>query len=500
MRSAGILLPVSALPSPWGIGTFGQTARDFVDFLYEGGQSYWQILPVCPTGYGDSPYQSVSSYAGNPYYIDLDELHEKGLLPKEAYQDLSWGEDPARVDYGRLYKQRFKVLRTAAARARKLYTDELEAFCRQESEWLEDYALFMALKDDNSGNAWSLWPDPLKRREEEALEEARERLSEDLWFWRTVQYLFYSQWGELKRYANDRGIEIIGDLPIYVSLDSADVWAEPDVFQLDEDLRPVAVAGCPPDGFSDIGQLWGNPLFRWEKLKEEGYAWWFRRIAFQFRIYDVLRIDHFRGFESYYAIPFGETTARNGAWEPGPGFDFFKTLKEKMGDLPIIAEDLGFLTPEVLMLLQKTGFPGMKVLEFAFDSRDSNANYLPYAYPRECVVYTGTHDNDTIQGWMKTAPRQDVEKAIRYLRLTEDEGYHWGMMRCAWGSVADLAVMQMQDLLGLGSEARFNTPSTLGHNWVWRALPDDINPALAAKLREETELYGRLKQAVTAVS
>lgn len=472
----------------------GQSARGFLDFLHRGGQSFWQILPICPTSFGDSPYQSFSSFAGNPYLIDLDDLCKAGLLLPEEYRTLSWGTDPLRVDYGLLYRRRFPVLRKAVLRLEESASPDLAAFRRRESAWLEDYALFMALKDRHHGAPWTDWPDALRKRDGDALAGAREELSEEIRFWQGVQYLFFQQWNLLKNYANHLGISIIGDLPIYVAADSADVWSAPEQFQLDQDMRATEVAGCPPDGFSADGQLWGNPLFDWERMKKESYRWWLRRIAFQFQIYDVLRIDHFRAFDSYYAIPADAATARDGRWRPGPGIDFFRTLERELGPREIIAEDLGFLTPSVRKLLSETGFPGMKVLEFAFDTRDTGSNYLPHTYPRHCVVYTGTHDNDTIRGWMSTAPEKDVARAKAYLRLTPQEGYHWGMMRSAWGSVADLAVMQMQDLLGLGSEGRINIPSTVGNNWVWRCGADAFSEELADRLHLEMDLYGRLPQ------
>ena len=491
MRCAGILMPISSLPSPCGIGTLGAAAREFADFLAAGGQTYWQLLPICPTSYGDSPYQSFSSYAGNPYFIDLDDLAAEGLLERSEYRDLNWGDDPQSVDYGLMYETRYPVLKKAADRLLAAPPAEFGAFCAK-SEWLEDYALFMALKDDQGGAPWSAWPEGIRLRRPEAVAAAKGELAEQVAFWKAVQFLFFRQWKALKAYANGKGVYIIGDLPIYVSADSADVWANPDQFQLDENGLPTEVAGCPPDGFSEDGQLWGNPLFDWERMKADGYRWWLRRIAFQFTVYDMLRIDHFRGFDSYYAIPSGEKTAKNGRWRPGPGLDFFKVINKKLGKRDIIAEDLGFLTPSVRELLRRTGYPGMKILEFAFDSRDNGSDYLPHRYPAHCVAYTGTHDNDTILGWMAAAPKKDVAFAKAYLRLNSREGYHWGMMRGAWASPADLAVMQAQDLLGLGSEARMNIPSTLGTNWKWRALPGVFTPALAARLKREARVYQRL--------
>ena len=491
MRCSGILMPVSSLSSPYGIGTLGAAAREFVDFLAAGGQTYWQLLPICPTSYGDSPYQSFSAYGGNPYFIDLDDLAAEGLLKPEEYQDVDWGGDPQSVDYGLMYAARYPVLKKAADRLLAAPPAAYGEFCAA-SPWLEDYALFMALKDQNGGASWFTWDGDIRLRRPAALAAARKELADEVEFWKAVQFLFYRQWNALKAFANGKGVRIIGDLPIYVSGDSADVWANPDQFQLDENGIPTEVAGCPPDGFSADGQLWGNPLFDWERMKEDGYAWWLRRIAFQLSVYDVLRIDHFRGFDAYYAIPYGDTTARNGRWRPGPGLDFFKVVNARLGRQSIIAEDLGFLTDSVRKLLKATGYPGMKVLEFAFDSRDSGSDYLPHCYPAHCVAYTGTHDNDTIQGWMASAPKKDVSFAKAYLRLTAREGYHWGMMRGAWASPADLTVMQAQDLLGLGSEARMNIPSTLGNNWKWRALPGVFTPQLARRLRREMKVYQRL--------
>ena len=484
-------MPIFSLPSPYGIGTMGQAARDFLDFLQAGGQSYWQLLPVGPTSYGDSPYQSFSSFAGNPYFIDLDDLAADGLLEPSEYQNLDWGQ-PDKVDYGLLYAARYPVLRKAVKRLLAGPPADYQAFLSENSDWLDNYALFMAVKGEYGGVSWQEWPEGLRLRQDKALAGARARLEDEIHFWLGVQYLFFRQWDALKALAHQRGISIIGDLPIYVALDSADVWAAPDQFQLDEAGRPTEVAGCPPDGFTADGQLWGNPLFDWEKMAEDGYSWWLKRIAWQFQICDTLRIDHFRGFDAYYAIPYGDETARNGRWRPGPGIGFFQAVNKALGKRDIIAEDLGFLTPSVKKLLRATGYPGMKVLEFAFDSRDTGSDYLPHCYSPKCVVYAGTHDNDTIQGWMKSAPKKSVAYAKAYLRLSRREGWHWGMMRAAWASPADLAVMQFQDVLGLGSEARINTPSTLGGNWQWRALPGSFDEALAQRLYQEMQVYQRL--------
>ncbi len=484
---------LTCLPSPHGVGTMGAAARHFVDFLHQAGQTWWQLLPICPTSFGDSPYQSFSTFAGNPYLIDLDDLAEDGLLKPEEYQGLDWGSDPLAVDYGLLYERRYPILRLACRRMLAAPPAEFAVFCKNNSFWLEDYALFMALKEAHGGAPWQEWERPLRDRDGLALEQARRALGADVGFWKGVQFLFFRQWEALKGYANRRGVGIIGDLPIYVSGDSVDVWAHPEQFQLDGEHRPIEVAGCPPDGFAADGQLWGNPLFDWDFMEADGYRWWTHRIAYQCAIYDVLRIDHFRGFDSYYAIPYGAPTAQDGRWRPGPGRKLFRAVEEAVGRQAIIAEDLGFLTESVHRLRDETGFPGMKVLEFAFDSRDGSGSvYLPHNYPRNCVAYIGTHDNDTALGWLETADPEDVAYARAYLRLNGAEEDHWEMMRAIWASVADTAVVQMQDLLGLGREGRMNTPSTVGRNWQWRAAPGFDSPELARRIRREMELYGRL--------
>ena len=493
MRTSGVLMPISSLPSPYGIGTMGKQSKKFVDFLDKAGQKYWQILPICPTSYGDSPYQSFSSFAGNPYFIDLEYLCKDKLLTKKECGSFDWGGSEKYIDYGIMYISRYKLLKKAYARFVKNIPDDYEQFCKTEAEWLDEYALFMALKDANDGVAWFEWDENLKKRKPEAIEAAKKEYADDIDFYKMLQYLFFKQWRQLKAYANSKNIEIIGDVPIYVAGDSADVWANPKQFYLDEDLNPIEVAGCPPDAFSADGQLWGNPLFRWDVMKKDGYTWWTKRISAMADLYDIIRIDHFRGFDSYYAIPAEDDTAKNGEWKEGPGMDLFKVLEKKLGKLPIIVEDLGFLTPSVIKLLKDSGFPGMKVVQFAFDSRE-DSDYLPHNYPKNCVVYTGTHDNDTVMGWMKTAPKSAVKFAKEYLNLTKEEGYNWGMMRAAWSSVADMAIVPMQDILGLGSEARINTPSTIGENWKWRATADQIDNSIAKKLRKCMKMYARLNE------
>ena len=493
MRSSGVLMHLSSLPSPYGIGTMGKQAKQFVDFLEKAGQTYWQMLPICPTSYGDSPYQSPSGFAGNPYFIDLDILCTKKLLKKSECKSYQWNEKDDTVDYALLYKNRYDLLRKAKVRFFENVPQEYGQFCEKEADWLDDFALFMALKEAHNGAQWSEWECPLKFREAEAIAKAKDTYADEIDFWKMLQYLFFEQWCELKNYANERGIRIIGDVPIYVAGDSVDVWTNPSQFYLDENLEPIDVAGCPPDAFSADGQLWGNPLFRWDVMREDGYSWWTMRLRKMSTLYDVIRIDHFRGFDSYYAIPGKDTTARNGVWRNGPGMELFRAVEEKLGKLDIIVEDLGFLTPSVLQLVADSGYPGMKVVQFAFDSRD-DSDYMPHNYDKHCVVYTGTHDNDTILGWMKQAPKNSVKKAKEYLRMTKEEGYNWGMMCGAWMSSANLAVVTMQDLIGLGSSARMNIPSTLGGNWTWRALPGQINAPLANKLHHKTELYGRLRR------
>lgn len=490
MRSSGILMHISSLPSPYGIGTMGKEAREFVDFLVESAQTCWQVLPICPTSYGDSPYQSFSSFAGNPYFIDLDTLCEEGLLEKKECESYPWGDNELEVDYGTMYESRYSLLHKAYDRFQKKIPADYTSFCKEQEDWLGDYALFMALKDAHGGASWSEWEEELKLRKPEAMKKASEELSEEIDFWKMLQYLFYKQWNSLKAYANENGIKMIGDAPIYVAMDSSDVWANPTQFYLDEELTPIDVAGCPPDAFSEDGQLWGNPLFRWDVMKKDDYAWWTKRIEKMTKLFDIIRIDHFRGFDSYYAIPFGEKTARNGEWREGPGIELFRTMEKKLGKMNIIAEDLGFLTDSVKQMLKDSGYPGMKLIQFAFDTRE-DGDYLPHNYTQNCVVYAGTHDNDTILGWLETAGENCVAYAKEYLKLDEEEGYHWGIMRGVWSSVGDLAVVTMQDILGLGSEGRMNTPSTLGCNWKWRMKAGSLDDKLAAKIRNYVEVYGR---------
>ena len=490
MRKGGILLPVSSIPSRYGIGTFSKQAYEFVDFLEKAGQKYWQILPLGPTGYGDSPYQSFSTFAGNPYYIDLEELIGKGWLTREECDACDFGADDGYVDYEKVYLSRFKVLKKAYERSGIGTDGDFLEFREENAFWLGDYALYMAVKNSFDSVSWIEWDEDIRLRKEDAMAAYKEKYAAEVEFYEFQQYLFASQWFALKAYANEKGIEIIGDIPIYVAFDSADTWANPELFQLDENCIPVGVAGCPPDSFSATGQLWGNPLYRWEYHKETGYEWWMRRIAYCYKLYDVVRIDHFRGFDEYYFIPYGDATAEFGHWEKGPGYDIFKVMKEKLGKKAVIAEDLGFLTPSVLKLVKKTGYPGMKILQFAFDSREES-DYLPHNYSCNSVVYTGTHDNDTTMGWFDTLNRKDKTFAKRYLNITSRKDVHWEFIRAALASVSDTAIIPMQDYLGLGAEARMNIPSTLGNNWKWRMPDGQLTDELAEKIRAMTKLYGR---------
>ncbi len=490
MRESGVLLPIFSLPSKYGIGCFSKEAYTFVDQLKEAGQKKWQILPLGPTGYGDSPYQSFSTFAGNPYFIDLESLIKEGLLTEVECDAADFGNKADEIDYEKMYFNRFKLLRKAYERFRP--DKEYEKFIKENEEWLTDYCLYMAIKDWQGGVSWIEWEKGYRNRLPEYMKKAAEELKEEIGFYQFQQYEFACQWKKLHDYANEKGIEIIGDIPIYVAFDSADTWANPKLFQFDEENLPTAVAGCPPDGFSATGQLWGNPLYNWEYHKETGYTWWLKRITHCFRLYDVVRIDHFRGFDEYYAIPYGSKTAENGCWQPGPGMDLFNTINEKLGELKIIAEDLGFLTDSVLQLLKDSGYPGMKVLQFAFDSRESG-NYLPHTYPTNCVVYTGTHDNTTTRAWYHEVSKECRTYAKEYLhKLALDEDtLSWDFIAMAMGSVADLCVIPMQDYLCLDERARINTPSTLGGNWVWRMDKDALTDELVEQMKQMTVLYGR---------
>jgi len=491
-RSAGILMHPTSLPGKHGIGELGKQALAFVDLLVESGQSLWQILPLGPTGYGDSPYACFSALAGNPLLIDLTQLAEEGDITAE---DLS--ETPNfptdRVDFGPVITFKARILQRAAQAFRERATGDqrmaFEAFCHENSDWLDDFALFMALKDAHGGAVWNTWERELVTRQPEALQAWRMRLDETVFAQRYYQFRFFQQWEALKAYANERGIQIIGDIPIFVAYDSVDVWAHPELFYLDKDLRPTEVAGVPPDYFSPTGQLWGNPLYRWDVMAQADYAWWVRRFEQTLTTVDIVRLDHFRGFAAYWSVPADEETAVNGHWVPGPGTAFFAFIKGALGELPIIAEDLGHITDDVLELREAFSLPGMNVLQFAFAS-DAGNPYLPHNLAHNSVIYTGTHDNDTTVGWFKTRETQEREDCLRYLGPT-DEPIHWALIRLAYRSVADLAITPLQDVLGLGSEARMNTPGKLGNNWSWRFELEQILPRYRAKLNEMALTYAR---------
>lgn len=491
MRKSGILMPISSLPSQYGIGSFSKEAYDFVDFLQAAGQKIWQILPLCPTGYGDSPYQSASVFAGNPYFIDLEELIEEGLLTRKECNKADLGKNPAEIDYEKLYKNRLPLLKKAYENAKLEKNKAFQEFCQNEAEWLDEYALYMAIKDENDGKSFLEWPDALRFREKKTIQAVEKRLKKEILFYCFLQYLFFKQWTALKKYANNKGIEIVGDIPIYVALDSADTWMHPELFQLDEKGFPIGVAGCPPDYFSKTGQLWGNPLYDWTYHKETSYSWWMQRLGHCYKLYDVVRIDHFRGFDEYYFIPYGDPTAEFGHWEKGPGYALFETFRKTYGKKPVIAEDLGFLTKSVRRLIKKTGYPGMKILEFAFDSDEEN-DYLPHNFDSNCVVYTGTHDNDTVLGWYQSAKNADKKNIREYLGVKSAANINWDLIRLAEQSVADTAIIPMQDCLGIGKEGRINLPSTLGTNWKWRMQAGVCTPELAAKLYRMAKIYGRV--------
>lgn len=491
-RSSGILMSMSALPSKYGIGSMGKCAYEFVDFLKAAGQKYWQLLPLGPTSYGDSPYSSFSTFAGNPYFIDLDMLIADGLLRRADLKGINWGEDEQSTDYGRIYDNRFKILRRAFERGGERLAAETAEF-RRKNAWVENYALYMAVKASFGMVSWMEWPDEaIRTHRPEAVREYGEKLRGDVDFYVFLQYLFYEQWQKLHAYAHDNGVQFIGDIPIYVALDSADVWSDPQFFQLDGNNVPTEVAGVPPDAFTEDGQLWGNPLYDWDAMAADGYGWWIRRIDGARKLYDIIRIDHFRGFESYWAVPYGDTTAKNGHWKPGPGMNLVGVLTSWFSDLRLIAEDLGYITPGVKKLLSDSGLPGMKVMEFAFDAH-GESDYLPHRCERNSVCYLGTHDNDTVLGWLETTGKDDRQFAERYMHITSDEGWCWGMIRTGMSTASDLFVMQMQDVLELPASARMNTPGTASGNWRWRMLPGAANRRLAKKLRTYTETFRRLE-------
>ena len=493
-RSSGILFHPTSLPGKYGIGTLGKEAYAFIDFLKKSKQKLWQIFPLGPTGYGDSPYQSFSSFAGNPYLIDFDLLIEAHLLSEEDLKDIFFGDNEEYIDYGAIYNQKYPLLRKAYENFKSSDNNEmkgsLENFKRENSSWLNDYSLYISLKNHFNGLPWNEWAQDIKNREDGAMHHYRNELADDIEYHNFIQFLFFKQWGDVKRYANENGIKIIGDIPIFVAADSSDAWANPEIFLFDKERKPVKVAGVPPDYFSATGQLWGNPLYNWEKLRDTNYNWWVERVRANLSTCDIIRIDHFRGFEAYWAVPYGDDTAINGQWEPGPGIDLFNAIKSQLGELPIIAEDLGLMTQGVIDLREATGFPGMKILGFAFDSGEEN-DYLPHTYTRNCVVYTGTHDNDTLVGWFQKAKEEDREFARNYLNSRADEEIHWDAIRGAWSSVACMAISPVQDFLGLGSEARINTPGVASGNWQWRLKQGVLTNELAERIAKLTKIYSR---------
>lgn len=492
MRRNGFLLPIASLPSKYGIGSFSKEAYDFVDILCEAGQKLWQILPIGPTGYGDSPYQSFSTFAGNPYFIDLDQLVEEGLLTEDECNSYDWGNDDNYIDYEKIYLSRFKILKKAYRKSKISKNKKFLAYCKKNESWLDDYSLYMSIKDSFDGLSWIEWDDKIKQRDEETIEKYKEELKDEIVFYKYIQYLFYTQWHKLKSYANEKGISIVGDIPIYVALDSADTWSSPELFALDKDCKPISVAGCPPDTFCEDGQLWGNPLYDWEYHRFTDYEWWISRIKYCFDLYDIVRIDHFRGFDEYFSIPYGDKTAQNGHWKKGPGIELFKYIKENLGEVEIIAEDLGFLTESVINLVNETGYAGMKVLQFAFDVREES-DYLPHNYHRNCVVYTGTHDNNTTLGWYKEISEEEKELFIKYINKDpEEELSSWDLICLAMGSVADTCIIPVQDLLELDETARINVPSTVGNNWTIRIDKEAFSEELIDKIKDLTKIYGRM--------
>lgn len=497
MRTCGVLMHITSLPSPCGTGTLGREAYKFVDFLKKAGQTYWQILPVGPTGFGDSPYQSYSAFAGNPLLIDLEALAEEGLISRDDKDMELLAKKESFADFGQLFS--FKRLLLAKAHTAFIEKSDDEqkadflAFCRKNEWWLHDYALFMSLKYRFKQTMWTLWDDEYRLRDKAALDAYSKEHADDISCWKFIQYKFFGQYKALKKYAGKRGIKIYGDMPIYVSMDSSDIWANPEMFMLDEDRRPVKVAGCPPDAFAPTGQLWGNPLYDWDYMEKDGYKWWITRVKYSAKLFDLTRIDHFRGFESFYAIPAEDETAEHGEWLPGPSMKLFKAIKAALGDVALVAEDLGFLTEDVRAMLKEAGYPGMNVIEFGFGGDDSG--YLPHNYSKNSVVYIGTHDNETALGWYLSRDKSGRKRIRKYLGLSKgasDSDVVWSLIKLAYGSVSERCIIQMQDLLCLDNSARMNIPSTIGgSNWAWRLKGGECTPALAKRLKKLARIYYR---------
>nr|WP_072536477.1 4-alpha-glucanotransferase [Anaerococcus mediterraneensis] len=491
-RSYGIIMPIFSLPSKYGIGTFGKAAYDFVDYLTEAGAKFWQILPLGQTSYGDSPYQSFSSFAGNPYFVDLDLLVEDGLLTKEDLENIDFGSDERSIDYARLYNVRYRVLEIAFENSKGKIDKEIKEFRKKEADWIEDYGLFMAIKRDNLDRSWDMWDEDLRDRKKSALNEFKKENQDLIDFYIFIQYEFFKQWQNLKDFTNRHQIEIIGDLPIYVAYDSCDAWVNNNILKLDKETKqPIVVGGAPPDGYSEDGQLWGNPVYRWDYMKDtENFAFWKKRIGMSLRLYDILRLDHFRGFEAYYAIPASDDTAKYGSWEKGEPYAFFDAIKEAFPDARFIAEDLGFITKEVVDLKDHYGFPGMNVIQFAFgDNFDSD--YLPHNYEKNSLVYASTHDSDTLQGFIDSADEHLLELIKKYLGIENKEDIRDEINRVLMASVSDVAIYEIQDLFGLSNDSKINSPGTVGGNWVWRAVEEDFDEDIAKKFKDMSKIYGR---------
>lgn len=492
-RSSGVLLHITSLPGKYGIGSLGKEGYEFVKFLVKAGQKIWQILPLGPTGYGDSPYQCFSAFAGNPLLIDIDRLVHRKLISKSDIPNESFDED--RVDYGRVINFKYSIFRKAFENFKKdnsYIKDSFKRFCNNNSFWLEDFSLFMALKSHFGGRSWLEWDVDVKFRKHDALEYYRDTLKEEIEFHKFLQFIFFDDWMELKSFANRNGVEIVGDIPIFVAMDSADTWSNTGIFMFDENLVPIKVAGVPPDYFSATGQLWGNPLYDWDKLRATNYEWWIRRITMSLKIYDYIRIDHFRGFAGYWAVPYGSETAVNGRWEKAYGLELFSKVQEALGGkLPIIAEDLGVITPDVVELRDKFGFPGMKVLQFAFNNWN-DSEYLPHNYDRNCVVYTGTHDNDTTVGWFNSISDDDKEYVMKYAGVASSKEINWVLIKLAMSSSAVFSIVPMQDILGLGSEARMNRPGVAYGNWSWRLKSKQITNRIIDRLYDLSKIYSRI--------
>lgn len=492
-RGAGLLMPISSLPTSYGIGTLGKEAYKFVDYLKKAGQSYWQVLPVGPTSYGDSPYQSFSAFAGNPYFIDLDYLVKEGLISKKDITQYPWGDNEQYIDYATVYESRFKVLHAAFANSTHQNDADYKEFVKSNAYWLDDYSMYMAVKAHFDNQEWLKWDDDIKMRTPEAMDKYTKLLGDEIDFWKFCQYKFFEQWNNIRAYANENGIEIIGDIPLYIALDSADVWANKDLFELDEDVKPINVAGVPPDAFSEDGQLWGNPLYNWTKMEETGFAWWKSRMSSNSKLYDIIRIDHFIGVVKYYSIAADCTTAKEGVWRVGPGTKLVDAINSAIGDAKIIAEDLGVAIQEVKDVLAYSGYPGMKIIEFAFGGGTDN-EYLPHNYNPNMVVYGGTHDNETVMGYFGAQTAKELKYAYEYMGITSKKEISDAVLRTAYASVASIAIFQVQDILGLGNEARMNTPSTVGDNWKWRMTAGQLTAEHAKKLNKLAKLYGRLEE------